>query len=76
MCCVTNADLGCSMVADVRLILGPVLGLVTTTTANVLVEIDCASPEVSLYVFKMDQLTQEGSFQHMQVRCRHGVWYH
>ena len=38
----------------------------TSTSVNVMVEIDCAS-EVSLYIFKMDKLTQEGVFHHMQV---------
>jgi hypothetical protein len=51
----------------VHLILGPILGLVTTATVRVLVEVDCAS-EVSLYVFTMDKFAHEGAFDHVEVR--------
>ena len=51
---------------DVRLVLGPILGLVTTSTVNVMVEVD-NSCELAFYVFEMSPLVQEGRFSHVKV---------
>lgn len=56
-----------TVLEDVHLILGPMLGLVTTSSVKVMVEVDVTS-DVSLYVFRMDQFTLEGEFDHVEVR--------